>query len=82
MVWREQYDRMLRGLDRVERHYRGFVEFDEFGPEHVADFRDDIVHAFQDVFHLRDWLKEGSPQAHLTPVSSPLWTWGAVLHLG
>jgi hypothetical protein len=56
-MWREQYERMLRGLAKVEDHYRGTVEYEDFGPEHTMEFRDAVVHAFQDVFALRDWLK-------------------------
>jgi hypothetical protein len=55
-VWREQYDRMRRGLMVVEKYYGGRTGMSTFGAENVFAFRDDVIHLFQDIFHLRDWL--------------------------
>lgn len=55
-MWKEQYARLGRSIARVKAHYAGRSGYSHFGPEDVAAFRDDVIHAFQDVFHLRDWL--------------------------
>jgi hypothetical protein len=44
--WRAQYDRMMRGFDRLQRPYRQAV-----------DYSDDLQHFFQDCWHLKDWIR-------------------------
>ncbi len=44
--WRAQYDRMLRGADRLSRPYQSSVEY-----------QDDLQHFLQDCWHLKDWIK-------------------------
>jgi len=57
MGWREQYDRVLRARTRVVEHYAGRTGYETFGGDDFQRFRDDILHCVQDIFHLRDWVK-------------------------
>jgi hypothetical protein len=49
--WRAQYDRMLRGFERLQRPYGSSVEYG-----------DDLQHFLQDSWHLKDWIKN-DPQS-------------------
>lgn len=44
--WRAQYDRMMRGFERLNRPYASYVEYE-----------DDLRHFLQDSWHLKDWIK-------------------------
>ncbi len=44
--WREQYDRVLRGFDRLRADYFSSVEY-----------HDDLCHFFQDCWSLKDWIR-------------------------
>jgi hypothetical protein len=57
MAWREQYDRVLRARVRVTEHYAVKAGYKTFGGDDFQRFRDDILHCIQDIFHLRDWVK-------------------------
>ena len=46
VTWRPQYDRMVRGYDRLNEDYYSSINFE-----------DDIQHYFQDCWHLKDWIK-------------------------
>ena len=48
--WREQWERVLRMLARVQTVYDGRTEGG------TADAKDDVYSFFQNVHHLRDWL--------------------------
>lgn len=56
-MWKDQYDRMYRSAGRVRDCYsrRGIDEGYDGTTEFPA-FRDAVIHTFQDIFHLRDWL--------------------------
>ena len=45
--WREQHNRILRTFRRVKS-----------GDLNDSETQDDLVHLFQDIFHLKDWLIE------------------------
>ena len=45
--WRKQYERILRTFKRVKS-----------GDLNDVETQDDLVHLFQDIFHLKDWLFE------------------------
>ncbi len=44
--WRTQYERMLRGVERLKRPYIS-----------STDYLDDLQHFLQDCWHLKDWIK-------------------------
>jgi hypothetical protein len=44
--WRNRYDRMHRSRARLGRRYERSVDYD-----------DDLYHAVQDAWHLKDWIK-------------------------
>jgi hypothetical protein len=44
--WREQYDRMMRVYERLQKPYHSAIEY-----------YDDLHHFFQDCWHLKDWIK-------------------------
>lgn len=55
-TWYEQYERMIRGRDRLLLTASGA------GDRHVSsdEARDGLYHFFQDAYHLKDWIKNGS----------------------
>jgi hypothetical protein len=60
-MWEEQYFRMLRSVQRVKKYYDGLIGLDHYdGSQAFLEFRDFVIHVFQDIFHLRDWLKNDS----------------------
>ena len=67
-MWKEQYERMLRGFRKIEEfYYTTYSRNDFYGQEifegrgSYPDIHDTVVHFFQDCFHLRDWIKNASP---------------------
>jgi hypothetical protein len=44
--WRIQYERMMRGFERLNQPYQSSVEY-----------QDDLQHFLQDSWHLKDWIK-------------------------
>jgi hypothetical protein len=46
VTWRPQYDRMVRGYNRLNEDYYSSINFE-----------DDMQHYFQDCWHLKDWIK-------------------------
>ena len=56
-MWKEQYERIIRGVARLEGSYSGLTGLEHYDGAHFADFRDAVIHVFQDILHLRDWLK-------------------------
>lgn len=48
--WREQYDRMNRSYARFCHTSTGATSASS------AEARDDLIHFFQDAYHLKDWL--------------------------
>ena len=49
--WREQYNRMRRSLERLQRIANGTDDTSADGA------RDALIHFYQDAYHLKDWLK-------------------------
>ncbi len=57
-MWSEQYLRMIRSVERVQPYYDGLTGLDSYdGSKIFPEFRDAVIHLFQDIFNLRDWLK-------------------------
>mgnify|MGYP000701759998 CR=1 FL=1 len=57
-MWNEQYQRMLRSFQRVQNYYDGLTGLEHYdGASVFPEFRDSVIHLFQDIFNLRDWLK-------------------------
>lgn len=50
--WREQYERMQRSYTRFCATSTGAISVPS------AEARDDLIHFFQDAFHLKDWLRQ------------------------
>jgi hypothetical protein len=50
--WREQYERMQRTDARFCATSAGATSVPS------AEARDDLIHFFQDAYHLKDWLKQ------------------------
>ncbi len=46
VTWRSQYDRMVRGWERLQGDYYSSINYE-----------DDTYHYFQDCWHLKDWIK-------------------------
>jgi hypothetical protein len=44
--WQEQYRRMIRSFRKLDGEYNNTEVYD-----------DDLYHFFEDVWHLKDWLK-------------------------
>lgn len=60
-MWEEQYARMIRSIQRVQPYYDGLTGLDHYdGSAVFPEFRDAVIHLFQDIFNLRDWLKNDS----------------------
>lgn len=57
-MWKDQYSRMLRSIERVQQYYDGLTGLEHYdGGQAFPEFRDSVIHMFQDIFNLRDWLK-------------------------
>lgn len=49
--WRNQYNRMVRGAEKLARAYSTSIEY-----------QDDLQHFFQDCWHLHDWIEHDRSQ--------------------
>jgi hypothetical protein len=58
--WREQYDRLRRARAKLDTEHLSSLTYD-----------DDFYHAAQDVWHLKDWIKndEAQPEAVRSRIS-------------
>ena len=57
VMWKEQYDRIGRGIADLRVYYKGKSGYEHYdGAAEFPRFRDHVMHLFQDIFHLRDWL--------------------------
>jgi hypothetical protein len=45
-TWNDQYERMVRAYARLSEPYESSIMYD-----------DDLIHYFQDCWHLKDWIK-------------------------
>src|SRR2546430_2415004 len=56
-TWQEQWQRIRRSYDAVLRSRDGFRSDNPFGTE---GYRDEVFFLFQNLWHLKDWIKNDS----------------------